>query len=37
MSVAAQAMGIGNWIFCGYYDGSTVTPSIRTQIQDWHA
>lgn len=96
MSVAAQAMGLGNWIFCGYfddihgcvpalaqglgfraeplnerapaasgalksafhpmqcnfgavvhhvdlafyeryYDGSTVTPSIRTHIQDWHA
>ena len=20
MSVAAQAMGLGNWIFCGYFD-----------------
>ncbi len=34
MSVAAQAMGLGNE---RYYDGSTVTPSIRTHIQDWHA
>lgn len=89
MSVAAEAMGLGNWIFCGYfddiligafpalaqglgfraeplnerapaasgaqcsfgavvhhvdpafyehyYDGSTVTSSIRRHMQDWHA